>query len=586
MFILIRLANEKLIMTSVLLVSLIIPLISLAAPLVEVVVTGIEGAESDNVLQHLTINQQKDHPDLTEGRIRRLHVKANQEIAKALQPFGYYRPAVESELTYKDGLWRASYRIDPGPPVPIKALDISIVGQGAKQEELLAILRDAPLRKDETLHQPHYSQLKKDLQRAAERLGYFDASFVRHQVQIDLKKYEAAIDLAYDTGARYRFGAIELSGDTALDENFIRRFITFKQGDFFRSAVLREVQGAMAGSDYFSQVNIRVERDRIHDYAVPVTIHVSMRHRTRYSLGLGYGTDTGARGRIGMDRRFVNRKGHRFGTELKVSQIRQSIDARYTIPLERPQTDRVTYRTEFSQEEIENIESKAVLVESFVERLRTLWRWRYGLGYQVEDFSLGAQQGTSQLLIPSIAWQRIISEGTLHTYQGNRIGIELRGAEDAMLSDTDFLQARVQGKYIMPLDAGRLITRAEIGTTHSRQFDQLPPSVRFFAGGDYSIRGFAYKSLSPEDSQGNVVGGKHLLTASLEYEQPLTEKWSAAVFYDTGNAFDRFRPELAEGAGFGFRRSLIFGWLRIDLAQAISRKNRPWRVHLTLGPDL
>ena len=110
--------------------------------------------------------------------------------------------------------------------------------------------------------------------------------------------------------------------------------------------------------------------------------------------------------------------------------------------------------------------------------------------------------------------------------------------------------------------------------------------IRFFAGGTQSVRGYAYEELGPTNENGDVVGGKFLLTGSIEFEHYFDDSWGAAVFLDAGDAFDSFDDDLEKGAGFGLRWKSPVGPVRIDLANAISTDDQDWRLHVSIGPDL
>ncbi len=562
--------------------------VALAQPNLTVLVEGVSGKERENVLLMLSIEQQKVHPDLSDGRIRRLHAKAVEEIKQALAPFGYYRVTVEAELVQRKEPpgWLASYRIDPGPPLPIAALNINITGDAADDPAFQMLLDSSPLAVGDPINHAHYEEFKRDLQRLAEERGYFDATLSRHSVRVDLAAYEARVEIQLDSGARYQFGPLSFRGDILLDEQFLRRYITFNPGEPYSSAKLFQLQSGLNGSDYFKRVEVKAERESKIGQQVPVTVNLVMHKRTRYKLGVGYGTDTGARGIIGMERRYVNRKGHRLGADFKLSQIKDSISGRYTIPLKKPATDRAILRSEYNRDRTEDIESSALLMGAGVEVAEGRWHRSYFLNYLREKFDIGIQSGNARLLMPTLTWSRLSTRDVLITTRGSRIGLQVRGAREEAGSNTSVAQAHLRAKLIRPAGNGRFLLRSELGTSWTPEFERLPPSVRFFAGGDTSVRGYAYKSLGPEDSAGNVIGGQHLLVASAEYEYPLGEKWSAALFYDTGNAFAEYNGVLEEGIGFGLRRRLPIGWLRIDVAQAITEEDRPWRLHITLGPDL
>ena len=163
----------------------------------------------------------------------------------------------------------------------------------------------------------------------------------------------------------------------------------------------------------------------------------------------------------------------------------------------------------------------------------------------------------------------------------------MKGAHTALGSDARFLQLRAQGKFIQPIaEQGRLLLRGEAGFSQVSELSSLPASLRFFTGGDQSVRGYSYNSLAPRDSNGKIVGGEQLLVGSMEYERRIKGEWSAAVFYDRGNAIDHWTEKLKAGAGFGVRWKSPVGQVRVDLAWALSDPGRPFHFHLVIGPDL
>jgi translocation and assembly module TamA len=165
--------------------------------------------------------------------------------------------------------------------------------------------------------------------------------------------------------------------------------------------------------------------------------------------------------------------------------------------------------------------------------------------------------------------------------------MELRGTAEFLGSDISFLQTIVSARLVRsPSEDSRILARATIGLTTQSEFLELPPSVRFFAGGDESVRGFDYESLGPVDDEGNVIGGRNLLTASVEYERHLHGNFFGAVFIDAGNAFDGSDIDAAVGAGLGLIWRSPVGPLRLYLAHPLNKSDRDVRVHLQLGADL
>jgi translocation and assembly module TamA len=131
-----------------------------------------------------------------------------------------------------------------------------------------------------------------------------------------------------------------------------------------------------------------------------------------------------------------------------------------------------------------------------------------------------------------------------------------------------------------------VLLRGKAGYTAEDSFEKLPPSIRFFAGGDQSIRGFDFESLGPVDLTGAVIGGSRLVELSAEYEHEIKPHWSLAVFADSGNAFNDLDLPMRTGAGFGARWRSPLGPVRIDIAWPVNDVEKGPRLHVNLGPDL
>ena len=217
--------------------------------------------------------------------------------------------------------------------------------------------------------------------------------------------------------------------------------------------------------------------------------------------------------------------------------------------------------------------------------IRTLF-----LNLRLEDYSTSEiDEDYSKLLTPGVSYAFVEEDYPPRPLSGHRSSTMLRGAVEGLVSDTSFAQIYGHTKWVFGLWSGaRLLTRAEAGFTAIGELDTLPASVRFFAGGDTSVRGYAYKSLGPTDPFGNVVGGENLLVGSIELDQEIAESWAVAAFIDSGNAYDEVKDfDTATGVGVGIRWFSPLGPIRVDVAVPLE-KDAPddYRFHITLGPDL
>jgi translocation and assembly module TamA len=555
----------------------------------------IDGLERDllgNVLASLSLEDARDDDDLNEERIRRLHARGEEEIATALQPFGYYRPDVQASLSRDGEVWVARYDVDPGPPLEVRSLDVRVEGEGANDPWFQRDVREFPLQEGEPLYHPDYEGGKQRFVDDAASNGYLDADFQTSEMRVDLDAYTADVVVHFATGPRYRFGPVTFHQDF-LDPDLLRGYVTFKQGEILDMDELLEMQNALSDSPYFQRVEVLPRRDLAQGVEVPIEVNLTPSKHQRWSAGAGYGTDTGPRGTVALELRRINRQGHRGNVEVRGSQIEKSGQAQYQIPGAYPRTDVLTFSLGYSDLRTDTSESKSSLIGVGLTQARGQWREALALNAQREDFEVGLDEGRSELVIPQATWTRVRADDRISATHGDRVEFTVRGADESVGSNASFLQAAAQGKLIRSFaDRFRFITRLQVGHTETEQLRELPPTIRFFAGGDQSVRGFGFQDLGPLDEAGNVIGGEDLLTGSVELEYRFLEKWlflekwGVAVFYDTGNAMRTFSGSLEEGAGVGLRWVSPIGPIRADAAWALTEPGTPVRFHLTVGPDL
>jgi translocation and assembly module TamA len=553
---------------------------------VEVLLNGVEGSLKDEVLTAITLERQKNHERMTENRIRILFEHAHTEIMEILQANGYYRAMISSSLEEGRTPWTATYNIELNEPLLISEIHIEISGEGKDDPAFIELINSYPVTTGSQLNHGAYESGKKEIQKLAFGRGYFDGKWEQHSINIDLEKYTAVIFIKYDTGVRYTFGEIDIP-ETELSPEIIQRYINFKPGDPYDSGLLVQLQKRLRDSSYFRDIDVSPRLTALEGRSVPVSISLQPRPRNAYNLGIGYGTDTGPRLTAGWESRYFNTHGHRINADLKIAPVLSSMSSAYLIPFFRQTESELGILASLAREDTDT--SLSNIFKTGLQHRTTRWGWNetVRLTYQFEDFEVGGESNTNHLLIPGIGYQKAEYDSPVYTREGFRLGFDLRGAGEGFISDISFIQAHIQGKYITSLgERSRIITRGEIGATATSDFDNLPASLRFFAGGDNSIRGFDFKSLGPVNDTGEVVGGRYLVVGSAEYEYRVFDKWSIAAFTDFGNAYNHEPEKIEYSAGAGVRWQSPVGLIRVDLAAGISQDDTPLRVHISIGPDL
>jgi translocation and assembly module TamA len=200
----------------------------------------------------------------------------------------------------------------------------------------------------------------------------------------------------------------------------------------------------------------------------------------------------------------------------------------------------------------------------------------------------GVEHGSSTLVYFEGSLARKKADNFDFVRHGWSVSIDAKSTVSDFLSSASFSQITVDGKWIRAFwRNNRLILRGTIGHTWTDDFEALPPQLRFFAGGDQSIRGYPFQSIGPENSYSRVIGGHNLAIASATVEHYFTPRWGIATFVDAGNAFDGTSVQAKIGTGVGVRWRSPVGMIRLDVGTPINDAQRHGvELHLVIGPDL
>ncbi len=572
----------------ILLIALCVSISALAVEVrVDVEVTGLEEQLKANVLARLNIYLQRDNERLQNSGVRMLHRKAEKDIKAALAPFGYYDPVVEGNLTSGAEGWRAVYHVEKGEPVLVDSVAIELLGDGRDERDLRKDLKKFPLKKGSVLDQAIYESGKKKLINRAISLGYLDAKFLEKELRINRSSKVATVQLSLNTGPLYVFGPTS-SSQQILKPELLKRYLPYKEGDPYSTAKLYELQTILYKTEYFSDVKAQGLIKQADRQRIPVELELTPpEHKNKYSFGIGYATDTGALGKIGWTNRLINSKGYKASALFQLAELENSVSLSLAAPVKDPRYNKVVGSLDYENKEWDDTATE--LFSASVSREFSSSRANFSAGLEIRDetYDIGNTSGQGTFLIPSVNLGYSIADDVLYTQKGIQVSAGLRGAVKGAVSDASFLQTTLGGKAIYsPLDRWRVIGRGSLGVTFVDSIDELPPSLRFYAGGDSTIRGYKYKSIGTEDDSGAVIGGRYLVVGSIELERSFGERWSLAGFWDGGTATDDLSLDFYQGVGLGLRFRLPFGQIRFDVASAITEEGYPVRVHLTVGGDL
>ncbi|WKS97649.1 autotransporter assembly complex protein TamA [Gallibacterium anatis] len=511
---------------------------------------------------------------------------ASKTIDEALRAVGYFNSKIDYQFVpqpnAKQDLLIANVALDE--PVKIAEIQVQLLGDAEKDENFLALQKQVP-KLGTVLNQGVYDDYKAELEKVALAKGFFDYQFLTHRLAILPSAHEAYWQLAFDSGKRYRYGNIRFQG-SQIREDYLRNILAIQSGDPYLINDLSELSTDLSASNWFKSVLVQPNIDK-QSKKVDLDVLVQPRLKNSYEIGIGYGTDVGPRLQFGWNKPWINSRGQSFSSNFYISAPKKTIEATYKIPLlKQPLNYYYEISTGYEEEKKNDTDTSGLtLVILRYWNRETGWQNSFGVRARYDNFTQANVSNRTLLIYPTAGFNRTRVRGGLFPYWGDSQKITLNWGNKAVGSDVDFYSAIASTSWIRTYaENHRFLTRAEIGYLSTNQFDKIPPALRFFAGGDRSIRGYGYHKISPKDKNGELTGANRLFTASIEYQYQVKPKWWGAIFYDTGFASDRFAfNDLRKGAGIGVRWNSPIGAVKFDIATPINDKDDSKNIQFYIG---
>jgi len=551
-----------------------------ALKLATIEVTGVDADLKKNIELHMPVTVPECTADRAE--VKQFFTTVKKHLRKASRALGYYDAELRSGGKIVNGCWKLRLRITPGQPVKVVSQNYQVIGEGKNEEVFKKILAEFPYKKGDVLNHKYYSDFKTKLSDAAQSLGYFDAEFEKHTITVSPDLFQAKIDLVLNTGTRFRYGKVTVD-QKILSDTKLKNYIVLKQGELYSTEGLINQQQILQRSGYYKLIKIDALHQQASNKQIPINITLTSKKRNAYTFKVGYGSDTGGRVSAEMDRRWTGSKGKKLKLAAQYSEKLSGVSAQLISPRKNPEDDNLVYNIKWEQDTNNDITSRSIELGGLLTRKRSNdWIQTVSIGYLIDETKVETEESnSSSLLLFGVGLEKTKADNLIYPTDGWHVKLELKGAHEDLLSDQSVLRFKATGKRIIKLGKGILIARATAGTTQFQKFDDLPKSLRFFAGGGNSVRGYSFEALGNKNDEGSVIGGSQLFTTSLEYQHPVADGWSAAVFVDAGNAFDDWgEPGLKVGYGIGARWRSPVGPVRIDIGVP---EDDPSSVHLYLN---
>jgi translocation and assembly module TamA len=478
-----------------------------AAKIADVRIEGLDEAMTTNVRTALSLEDARGK-QVSDARLDYLLRVAEDETREALEPFGYYSP----EITISESGAGAALADDApvdvvitvraGDPVRVRSATVAIEGGGDDDRYLKEELDAFSPKVGDVFEHTRYEQSKAFITRRLAERGYFDADFAARRVEVTRAGNAADIDLRWNSGDRYEMGEItfEQLPKPAIRESLLREFVYWDEGDYYHQGRLDRLRKSLGSLDYFSRIDIEPQPENAVDGRVPVKVHLTPAKRSIYSVGGSYGTDSGFGVSLGLERRYLNSRGHKGLAQLDYAEKRKTLTLQHRIPAFAWRDGWYTTSLQAYDEQTDYIDTRryeAVFSRNgqynrnlnLVASVHALQeRWAYAIDDRLRPVTLYRQ---ATYFYPSIVAEYIKADDRIQPRDGYGATATLRGGLEGAGSDANFAQLHLRGSLFKGLGArSRLIVRGEVGATFTDELVDIPPTLRFYAGGDRSVRGY------------------------------------------------------------------------------------------------
>ncbi|MGI1679344.1 MAG: outer membrane protein assembly factor [Cellvibrionaceae bacterium] len=563
-------------------------------------IKGVDGPTEENIKLHLSKWEK-----LPSNNIEGIKEKFEKNIQQALRAMGYYSAIIEYQL----GGDELMLNINSGEPIKWKNVDIQLLHDKHVMDVRLQTVIDAnPFIVGERINHKVYEGYKKSLLNSASEFGYLDAKFNKSELQINPENYEASVKLILEMGQRYKIGDV-IYTDTDIRKELLGTLAEVKKDEWYSANTVGLIYNRMLNTGYFSGVTVNVKKETPNIAHLTIGLTDAPKHRV--STGVGFGTDdNGPRVRLKWQRPRINTRGDSLSAQLKISQVEQNVSAQYRMPWDHPLNEYLSYDVGWQQKITEDITTQlATAGASYHRVVKNGWQYSFHLDVENETSQTDdLPEESFTYVIPGVQFsRRRFSGDAADPLKGYKFWANLSTSRESLGSDTDFHRFDIgTNGIITAFKKHSLLGRVELGYIETDDLLKVPPSQRFFAGGDQTVRGYKYESISPVDSDGNLTGGQYSAIASIEYRYQFLKNWKAAIFYDTAQIYRDDPTELPadavkannwlvmledakqfkSGAGIGIRWKTPIGLVAFDIATPINQENNDVRFHFYLGTPL
>ncbi|HWA08290.1 MAG TPA: BamA/TamA family outer membrane protein [Opitutaceae bacterium] len=511
--------------------------------------------------------------------------RAVSNLLEELRRRGYAEAEVEADdvqIDHATGAVRIHVTVVEGAKWTVTALEYSPAPEGGAPTGLELGRLDRP-----------WSSLWRQDMETAIRRWYYQRGYPDVTANLEARASEPANGIRHVTvtaavvpGTKVTLGQVRFEGNERTHESVLRPLAPAKPGVPLNPSEMEEGQFRISHLGVFNTVDLRYDppggdtRDAVY--------HLVEGNRSDASLLFGYGSYEQLRG--GIEQRSYNLFGlaHHSTLELVESMKSTRGEYDYTVPeLFGSSIDGTAkvfglrrQERSFLHEEYGTNFSIALPVKRLGLDFTTGYTFK-----RLRDTNNSLATGPTDPVqtdaaIVDFGVARDRRDNPLTPRRGYRIFAQVEEASREFGGNVDYQRLHFGAAYHTPWGSSRWfhlgLVHEVLTTLGARNDDLLPANVRFYPGGDNSIRGYREGEAAPRTPDGQFIGAKTTMLLSLELEQALTSKWSAVVFSDSLGMATRMAhypfDERLYSVGLGVRFKTIVGPLRLEYGHNLHRR--------------
>lgn len=466
------------------------------------------------------------------------------------QSLGFYN----SLISYKIEEDKAIFDIKKNEQIKIASIEVD--------DEYKSIIE---LKVNDGFVSSNFTNSKKNIYKHLSNTGY--AKAVLHaKAYVDIDEYKVDIKYEVVKNSIQKFGDIKIKNDAKIDMSFLEKNIEFVKGQDYNSTLIDKTYENLYNFGIYKYIRIEPDLDKSTD-DIPVDINLVQGDYRETSYGIGYDTNTKARfkAQYKNDNFLGNLKSFTIGA--KVSQdgfeVYNNLYNPYFIK------DDVSFNNDVSYEDMNYTSYSQKKIEEKLSLSKDFFGLSNTAGVLLQHSTLESdlkEYESGSYLLNSFFYEAILDrrDDILNPKNGYYLSFYIENGTKAIASEIDYIKTLTQARYLKTFDKFTSSFKTTIGTLNK----DLPIFKHFFAGGDYSNRGYAYEKVGKKDYDDNPYGGLSMIDSSVEFEYAIKKDLGIVTFFDStmlSLEVNKFNEKFYNSYGFGARYYTPIGPLRVDL---------------------